>query len=300
MRFGLSLYCNVTRMICRNLKYFRTNPRLFYVVILLGLAFLPSCYPEWKVAKSYIASEKDVSIMILPADYVFKRNLKIDESKLDKSLEAWEVDSSLMASSLFLRELSDSVFLETFVNSMIMEFEMLGYTVYTENMLDSFLFIKSPAYIFNIAQIELEEHFTLHEDEESFGDYVYYKKVDLNAISYNFWFEVSELNDSGENTRLFYASETINDVISGYFAENIFTGEIKYKYNVNEIDMDVIYRYSEVFAKRFAGYTYDFLMNQYMEKNWPASRDKKYYMHYKRENNTLDPTWDDKFIEMDE
>lgn len=238
--------------------------------------------------------------MILPADYVFKRNLKIDELKVDEPVDDWQLDSSLIASSLFMQELSDSIFLETFVNSMILEFEALGYKVYTENMLDSFLFIKSPAYIFNVAQIELEEHITVHEDEESFGDYIYYKNVDLNAVSYNFWFEVSELNDPGENNKLFYVSETINDVVTGYFAENIFTGEVKYRYNINEIDMDVIYRYSEVFARKFTGYTNDFLMNKYLEENWPAKRKKRFYMHYKRENNSLDPTWDDKFTEMDE
>ncbi|MEZ5195931.1 MAG: hypothetical protein R2764_05905 [Bacteroidales bacterium] len=48
----------------------------------------------------------------------------------------WQVDSARMANSLFLQDISDSVFLETFINSMILEFEKLGFTIYTEAYID--------------------------------------------------------------------------------------------------------------------------------------------------------------------
>jgi hypothetical protein len=238
--------------------------------------------------------------MILPTNYVFKKNLKVDELGEIKDLTDMQKDSALMANSSFLKEISDSVFLETFINSMLIEFEKLGFKVYTENQLDSFLFIKTPAFIFNIAQIELEEHYNVHEDQQDFGEYTYYKKVDLDAISYHFWFELSELNEENEKTKLFYTSETINDVVYGYFAENLFTGDVKYKYNVNEIDLDIIYRYSGIFGERYAGYTFDYLMNQYISENWPPDTKLQFYMQYKRANNTLDPTINDKFLEMEE
>ncbi len=265
---------------------------------LVLLAALTSCYPEWRLARSYIDSAPEVSILILPANYVFKKNLKVEELDDTTSMSGEALDSALMANSVFLRELSDSIFLEAFVNSMIEEFLRLGYDVYTENMLDSFLFAKGPAWFLNIAQVELEEHYSVHEDKQEFGDYVYYKNVDLNALSYNFWFEMSELNNESESHKLFYASQTINDVVFGYFTENMFTGDIKYKYDVDEIDLDIIYRYAAYFGRRYAGYTFDFLMNRYVEENWQADRTLRYYMQYKRENNTLDPTINDRFIEM--
>jgi len=251
------------------------------------------------MARSYIDSEHDISIMILPADYIFKKNLKVKEAGHIKDMTDMQKDSALMENSSFLKSVSDSIVLETFINSLIIEFEKLGFKVYTESQLDSFLFIKTPAYIFNIAQIELEEHYNVHEDQQDFGDYTYHKSVDLNAISYNFWFELSELNDGNEDTKLLYASETINDVVYGYFAENIFTGNIKYKYNVNEIDLNVIYRYCGIFGERNAGYTYDYLMNKYIIENWPPDKTHRFYMQYKRQNNTLDPTINDKFEEME-
>ena len=237
--------------------------------------------------------------MVLPTNYVFKKNLKVEETEDIKDLDEMQKDSAMMANSAFLKNISDSIVLETFINSMIIEFEQLGFKVYTETQLDSFLFIKTPAYIFNIAQIELEEHYNVHEDKQDFGDYTYYKTVDLDAISYNFWFELSELNDANEDTKLLYSSETINDVVYGYFAENMFTGGIKYKYNISEIDLDVIYRYCGVFGERNAGYAFDYLMNKYMIENWPPDKTHRFYMQYKRRNNTLDPTINDKFMELE-
>ncbi len=271
------------------------------VLIVILVAFsLSACYPELKLARSYIESKPEISIMVLPTNFVFKKNLKVNELGSTIGLSELQVDSALMQNSVILQHVSDSVFLETFINSLIVEFEKLGFIVYTENLLDSFLFLKTPAYIFNVAQIELEEHIKVHEDKQEFGDYMYYKKVDMNAINYNFWFELSELNDDKENTKLFYASETIHDQVYGYFTENIFTGYVKYKYNKNEIDLDILYRYSDVFGERYAGYTYDFLMNKYLDENLPDEQKRRYYMHYKRENNSLDPTWTEKFELMEE
>ncbi|MEZ5083741.1 MAG: hypothetical protein R2750_09865 [Bacteroidales bacterium] len=272
--------------------------QLLYFILLSVI--LSSCYAEWKMAKGYIESKPEIAIMILPANYVFKKNQKIDNQKELQNFSELEKDSVLMAKSSFLKEVSDSIFLERFINSMYTEFEKLGFTVYTENYLDSFLFVQTPAYIFNIAQIELEELYTVYEDQQDFGDLTYYKNFDLNAINYNFWFELSELNDEKENTKLFFISETINDQVYGYFTENIFTGDVKYKYNITEIDMDVIYKYCTIYGRRHAGYTFDYIMNKYITENWPPNKRIPYYMHYNRENSTLDMTWEEKFISIEE
>jgi hypothetical protein len=271
-----------------------------FSIVIIGFIFLlASCYPEYKMARSYIDSKPDVSILILPTNDVFKKNLKVIEENDSIEMTEMQKDSALMTNSSFLKNISDSIVLETFINSMIIEFEEFGFKVYTEGQLENFLFIKTPAYILNIAQIELEEHYSVHEDQQDMGDYTYYKSVDLNAISYNFWFELSELNNEKADTKLLYASETINDVIYGYFAQNMFTGEVKYKYNVTEIDLDVIYRYCSIFGERIAGYTFDYLMNKYIGENWPPDKNLRFYMQYKRQNNTLDPTINDKFVELE-
>jgi hypothetical protein len=83
------------------------------IILLSGLAV--SCYPEWKLAKSYIESKPELSIMIFPTDYVFKINLKQSEIGDTTGMSGLEIDSTLKANSLFLKNISDSIFLETFM-----------------------------------------------------------------------------------------------------------------------------------------------------------------------------------------
>lgn len=272
----------------------------FRIFTILLVVLLSSCYPEYKLAKSYIDSEPDNSIMILPIDYLFKTSLKIDEIGDTTGLSSYEIDSVLIANSSFLKDISDSVFLETFINSLITEFEKLGFTVYTENYIDSFLFFQSPAYLFNIAQIELEEHSFEFEDSELIRGTEYFKKLKLNAMTINTWLEISTLNAEEEGRELFFADETIADIVDGHFGENLFTGDVKYNYRIIEMDEDIIYRYCELLGRRYAGYTYDYIMNEYVKQNFPSNKKLRFYMHYNRTNKTLDTTVEDRFVEMEE
>jgi len=238
--------------------------------------------------------------MILPIDYLFKSNLKIEELGDTAGMSEWEIDSALMDNSIFLKDISDSIVLETFINSLMMEFEKLGFAVYTEDYIDSFLFFQSPAYILNIAQLELEEHSFEFEDSELIRGIEYYKKLQLNAININTWLEISALNADEEGRELFYANETIADIVDGHFGENLFTGKVKYNYRIVKMDEEIIYRYCELLGRRYAGYTYDYIMNEYIKQNFPSNKKLRFYMHYNRENKTLDTTVEDRFVEMEE
>jgi hypothetical protein len=280
--------------VIKGFKY--SNAALF----IIGLVFLNSCYPEWKLGKTFIETKPDVSVMILPTDYVYKTNLKREDLGDTLRLTNLGKDSLLWVKSLFLKEMSDSVFLETFINSMISEFEALGFKVYMDNATDSFLFFKSQAYILNIAQLQLEEGYHDFKDSDEFGGNIYYKTFRTNAVTFNSWLELTKLNPKKEGRKLFFATETIADLVDGYFTESLITGEIKYKYQIMEIDPDIIYHYCEVLGARYAGYTYDYIMNDYINTHFPPGKKRLYYMHYNRENNTLDATFDDRFELMEE
>lgn len=274
-----------------------TKFRIF--CLLLGLSLVSSCYPEWKLAKTFIESKPDISLMIIPADYIFKNNLKLRDTGDTSGMSGNQTDSLLMAKSLFLKYISDSVFLETFINSMISEFEKLGIKVYVNNT-DTFLFLSSPAFVLNIAQLEVEETTLNHKDTEDYEETTYYKTIQANAVNVNSWFELSWLNPKKEGRKLFFASETIADIVDGYFTQNLITGQVYYKYDIIEMDVDVIYRYCELLGIRYAGYTFDYLMNQYIIRNFPPDRKIRYFMHYNRYYNTLDPTWNERFEIIEE
>ena len=78
----------------------------FYIFIFASVLLLSSCYPEYKLAKSFIESRPDVSILILPGDYVFKKNLKKENIGDTIGMTNWEIDSARMANSVFLKDIS--------------------------------------------------------------------------------------------------------------------------------------------------------------------------------------------------
>ena len=272
----------------------------FSFLLFLTFIALGACTPEYKMAKAYIASRPDVSIMVLPTNVVFKDNLKTIEGVDTNTMTQIEVDSIRMDKSTLLKQISDSIFLENFTNSLYSEFDELGFTVFTQAQSDSFLFLKTPSYIFNIAQIQLEEMNKVHEDKEQIGDKVYYKDTNLNALSFNFWFELSALDNTKDKPKLFFVSETIRDLMDGYFKENVLTGEVDYRFNINRLDSSIVYKYCRILGQRYAGYTFDFIMNKYIDAHWPANKKRRFYMQYKRYYHTLEPTRNNKFIIMDE
>lgn len=253
-----------------------------------------SCYPEYKLGKAFIESKPDISILVLTTDYVFKTNLKHNQATDTTGMTQARIDSARLAESRFLKEISDSAFLESFINSMITEFGKLGIKVYV-NSTDSFLFLPSPAYILNLAQIEIEEFTLDHKDSEVFEEVTYYKTIPANAVSINTWFELSWLNPKKEGRKVFYASETISDIVDGYFSQNLMTGQVYYKYELTELDNEIIYRFCDVLGKRYAGYTFDYLMNLYIMQNFPPDAKRQYYMRYDRMYKLLEPTRDARF-----
>lgn len=71
---------------------------IFYLLAFLSLV---SCYPEYKLAHTFIKSDKDISVMVLPTYVVFKDNLKTGEVKGLKKMSETEADSALLANSIF-------------------------------------------------------------------------------------------------------------------------------------------------------------------------------------------------------
>ena len=277
---------------------FKKTPHIS--IFLVFIISLSSCSLERKMAREFVESKPDISILIMPVDYFFKKNLKRDNLGDTSGMTSFQVDSSAIANSMFLKDVSDSAFLEIYINNLFNEFEDLGIKVYDEQHLDTFLFIKTPAYILNIAQIEMEEYYSTKEDSQEFGDFVYHKSISLNAVGINSWFELNRLNPQEEGHELFYASEEISDFVDGYFSQNIFTGDVQYKYVNREMETEDIYRYAEILGKRYASYTYDYIMNEYLTEHFPPGKERRVFIRYNPGNNTLDAAGDNRFVFMED
>ena len=277
-----------------------SKKHIYLILLLFVILFITSCSYDRKLAKQFVESNPDISILVIPTNDIFKVNMKRDELGDDTlDMDEWQIDSMLMAKSLFLKDISDSIFLESYYNSFFDELDKLHIKTYTEDYVDSFLFIKSPAFLLNIAQIEVDEYIKEFSDSEDYNDFVYTKTLPLNAVSINTWFEISRLNNNKGSRRVFFAEDEVSDNAYGYFSENLFTGQVSYKYFLREMELEDIYRKCEDLGEKYAGYVFDYIMNSYISRNFPADRKRKYYMHYKRSINSFEPAYDDRFILME-
>ena len=268
--------------------------------MLLVFILFNSCTLERELAKESVDASDSISILLLPPEFLYKTNQKNWEIKNFENLDEWGKDSALFENSLFLKEIDDSVFYKNYLGTLVEELKLYGLKVFDEKELDTFMTIRSRAYIISISQLELEEYLYPYTAEEMFFDtMVYYKEFNLNAININSWYEISKLNDTEAASNLLYASHYLIDNLEGRFVNNIFTEKVSFKYNIDTITVDDIYLLANILGRKYAGYIFDYLINEYVFRNFPANHRPNIYFHYNRIYKSLSPAGDDRFIFME-
>ena len=278
----------------------KTTYLIFFLLATILLIF-SSCSIERKMAKEYIANDSTRSVLVIPPGYIFKKSLKEWEVESADKLDTGTLDSILLEKSLFLKYVDDSVFMDYYMSNYLAEIEALGFHVYREDSLIPFLSGNPESYIVNIAQLELEEYVMPIKEEEQFGEYIYTEVIDLNAINLNSWFEISRVN-ADEDKTLFFASHYLTDELEGFFKHYYFTGEVQFSYDVDTLLVDQIYKLAALAGHLYAGYTFDYLMNKYIDKQTRENdlgRSDIFY-HYNRQNRYLGTVSEqDRFIPME-
>lgn len=270
------------------------------IIPLLLFAFLAgfvfSCSPEKKLANSFVKTDSKRSVLLLTTDKVFKTNQK--KSILD-SLEITDeslFDSVLYANSDFIKYINDSKFISNYLLGLEKELKVFGFDVYKENQMSEFMNVDSNAYVVYIAQIEVEEAIFPYRDETVYYNSYYYHDHELNSLSVFSWFEINKVNeDKAKN--VYFTEDVIVDEIEGEFTVDFFGGDVKYFYTIDSLKPAEIYNFAYSLGRKYAGYTYDLLLNKYIKKNLYEGTDT--YWRFDPYNQTLFPATDDKFILLD-
>ncbi len=273
-------------------------PRIQYLLFLIIL-FLTGCSVEEKLAKAYLESEQGQQFFLIKPSYIFKYNLKTFEIPGIDSMDTFTRDSLLMDKSLFLKNISDSVLIEDFTRVFAQTLKKYGANVLLENAVDTLMENGGTPYIINVAQFSLEEYIHPFSGEEMVYDEVFnIEGIDVNAINYNVWFELSRLNTEKSNNILF-ASDYFTDSVNGLMKQNIVSGKLRFDYTIDTITMADIYNFAGRFGELAAGYMFDYLMNNYINEHLPEDYPYRGYFHYDPERRLIYPVGDeDKFQEL--
>ena len=267
----------------------------FVFLVLTMMALLQSCLPEQQIAKTFIQSGNGINLLVTPPDQVYKFNRKGELVPGFEQLTDEQKDSALWFSSRYMQRLSDSLILEAYVNAFLEELRQLGFNVYLADSPEAFNPGAAQAYSVTMAQVQLDEYIYPVEDEFEYFDSVFKKRIDINAVDFSGWFDLKKAGKENARITTLYGTSTGYDEFDGRFFNDPFSGRIRYKYTVDTMEVSDIYDFSRYLGTRFAGYLFDFFLNQYIAKNLPPGLELTDYYRYVRKRNAVIPADGDRF-----
>ncbi|MBE0646879.1 MAG: hypothetical protein IH596_03750 [Bacteroidales bacterium] len=267
--------------------------------LIIFVTVVTACTPEYKLAKEFRETPRELYFHVTPPATVYKYNHKGELVEDLNQLNQAEQDSALYYSSGFIQYINDSVFLENYVNGFLDELRSLKLDVFIGHEADSFLLSKAQSYEITIAQVQLDEYFYPYEDQEYYYDTLFYKKFDLDAVDFSIWLELSKLGGSGNSKAILYSTHMASDNLEGEFVIDPFRQDVKYSYTVDSLKVEDIPDIASFLGKVHASYLYDFFLNQYVAFHLPKGYQPQFYYHYNRFRNSFIPVEEERFELLD-
>ena len=273
------------------------------ILVWIGISaflLLSSCSVERKMAKQFVARAQQYPCLVLYPSEVLVTNLKHDQRSESFYFIDAVKDTSLFRNSMILRTLNDDSLIQPFQDAFRSEMGQYGLKVYSGDEMEQFTLIREPSLLVNVAQLEIQEYYTDYEDKISVGEDIYSKVIYLTSINLGAWFEVAKMDSVHEvKYPVLFASHDLTDRWNGYFTQKLLTGEIQYKLEIDTISIGEGSSFARYLGRLYAAYTFDYLMNDYIQKSIPpASQTQKYYRYdpYKK---WIFTTEKDRFILLD-
>ncbi len=257
------------------------HPVLWLCLLLVLMLSLGSCYTEQSLGRRFVKGtlQEKPSIWFIGANYLFKTC----------SME----DDTLIAPCVFTAAASDSVMLEDYNSQFAKQLESYGYRVFAFSESDSFFKQPGLKLIVNIAQLELEEYIGYADDTETFDDTEYLENIPVRVVSLNAWLEVSVVDSNSAKQDLFFTTDSMADIVDGYFMQHQITGNVTYYFKRYSMRPSMLPRLTQTSGKQHAARLFDVWMNRYILKNDPVGASlesqytTRYYYHYDPEKNRI-------------
>jgi hypothetical protein len=257
-----------------------------YLFLLVGM--LLSCSAERNLARDYVKKHRGEGIMLLPLNFLYKENLGayIDGIKFPSRAQQ---DSVAFFTSNYMKNVSDSIILTNFTNSLIDGLTSYGFEVTLDESADVFLGSGNPGWIVQLSQLQLDEDFTpRYVYGYDYEDVEYYQEYRQNSIALNSWLEVNRLNSDNSKKQLLYMSGYIEDDPSQDVSLDYFNGEFYFKNARDTISKADIYRMASASGKKHAELLFDYFMNDYIRTHLAKSVAYRKEMHYNRKLNKIE------------
>jgi len=269
-------------------------------ISLFGLmlsAMLGGCSAQKKLAKQYVQQSSDWGVLVLMPEHIFKFNERYDRDEKGMSqLSEFEKNQELLSQTLLMNTLNDSLVRVIFENAYFNTLRNYNVKIYTEPDFQVFYERDSLSWIVNVAQIELQEFIENYEDEDMFYGMSYMKVVPLNAVNLAVWVEISQLNQSNQEAKVYFTDQNLFDQLESEFVYDFFTSQVNYYYSIDSLKTQDIYDFASFMGRLSASYTYDQLLNNKLQYKLPKTESEILFYRYDPFAKRLFATEFDRFI----
>ena len=238
------------------------------IIGLLLAVLLSSCGTEIKLASKFVGSAKPRAAVYFP-----------EEAQVTYIPDADGNYPNMLDS------LDQNAFLDIMYAAYAKEMKVYGVEVYIPEDQDN-VPVDSLNWLVVLSKVEIQGLYTDYVDRlfNFFDDYEY--TVSLNTVNVAAWFDC---NDGQWLPTQFDEYNLMEDFDS--YLTKVDADKMEYHYDITPLKMKDIYDYAVFLGKRYAGFTYNYMMNRYIEsemgKNqktprfklrWDPSEDGLFFM----------------------
>jgi hypothetical protein len=216
--------------------------RNIIIVVIAALVF-SSCGSEFGLANKFVVQSHKAQAAVYFPESAQVTLIQNEEGSYSKVLDS----------------LNQNAFLDIMYLAYADEMKTYGVDVYIPEDADN-IPVDSTHWLVILSNMEIQGFYTEYVDHlfDFLDEYNY--SFSLNTVNVASWFEV---NDGEWHPVLFDEHNLMDDFES--YVTNRRAQVAQYHYDIKPITNDDLYDYAVFLGKRYAGFTYDYMMNRYIE-----------------------------------
>lgn len=195
-----------------------------------------------------------------------------------------------------LNGFSQDLFLDVMYNAYAEMLRSYNLDVYIPEDSDN-VQVDSVHWLVMLSRMEITGCITEYEDYLFSDTEEFSYKHPLNTVNVASWFEIND----GEWKPVLFCEHNLMDGFDSQTDFSVWQNKVDYNYTIDTLKLDDVYNYAVYLGKLYAGYTYDYMMNNYVGKEL-VKRNYSYqvllrYDPFKKQLRYADE--DDRFVPVD-
>lgn len=215
----------------------------WYLSITLVLLTLSSCRTDLKLAKTFVAERTGIQAAVY----------------FPEQAEVKSEYNTTYGQSQVLNGFSQDMFLDIMYSAYADAMRDYDVNVYIPEDIDN-VQVDSLHWLVMLSRVEVTSRVTEYEDYLFSDTDEFSYKYPLNTVNVASWFEIND----GEWKPVQFCEHNLIDEFDSKVDYSLWTGSLDYSYSIDSLDLNDIYNYAVYLGKLYAGYTYDYMMNNYV------------------------------------